>query len=169
MQVHRPNVQKAAVKTMPKQEATGDEKAHFNVLCQPETTKQTGPFVHKKRPNGTRTLQSTVKQVVSANPVCVCVQYMSLKNTFGYAITIYLAMNVLQCHSCTSYIHKSMCSSNDGRSSQLTDCSLQKGQNNRARQNKRRASSGNLSLFFFFFSPNFLHLAFQLFHVNSVN
>lgn len=58
---------------MQKQEAMGDAKAHFNVLCQTERTKQSGPFLHGKSTNPTRTLQRTTQQVVLANPLSVCV------------------------------------------------------------------------------------------------
>lgn len=49
-----------------KREAMGDAKAHFNVLYQTETTKQSEPFVHEESPI------QTAKQVVSANPLYVC-------------------------------------------------------------------------------------------------
>lgn len=80
-------------------------------------------------------------------------------NTFGYVITIYLIQFVALCSCtimCTLHIPTCIrvCSTKESRSSLWWVCihwQLQKSQNNRVQQKKRKALSGNLSLISFFF------------------
>lgn len=73
MQTHCTEVQKAVGETSRNEKQWGDAKAHFSVLYQTETTKQSEPFVHGESPTPNRPQQGTVKQVVLANPLSVCV------------------------------------------------------------------------------------------------
>lgn len=72
VQTHCAEVQKCSWKTRRNERQWGDAKAHFNVLYQTETTKQSESFVHGESPNPNRPRQSTAKQVVLANPLSVC-------------------------------------------------------------------------------------------------
>lgn len=56
-----------------KWEQQGDAKAHFSVLYQTRTTKESELFVLKESPNLNKIKHSTEKQLASANPLSLLV------------------------------------------------------------------------------------------------